>query len=102
MGETLDFFRGRLESMIDLAHPLAVLGTSLPWAQIEADLAATWQRPSRDGTLQQSSRSFAFKRFSAPPAASKGSNLHSSVRNPRQRSRKFPCMAYARQRPAST
>lgn len=54
MGETLDFFRGRLDSMIDLAHPLAVLGTRLPWAQIEADLAATWQRPSREGTLQQS------------------------------------------------
>ena len=38
MGETLDFFRGRLESMIDLQHPLAVLGTRLPWAQIEAEL----------------------------------------------------------------
>ena len=29
MGETLDFFRGRLDSMIDLQHPLAVLGTRL-------------------------------------------------------------------------
>ena len=38
MGETLDFFRGRLDSMIDLQHPLAVLGTRLPWAQIEAAL----------------------------------------------------------------
>ena len=54
MGETLDFFRGRLDSMIDLQHPLAVLGMRLPWAQIEADLAPTWQRPSRDGALQQS------------------------------------------------
>ena len=54
MGETLDFFRGRLDSMIDLQHPLAVLGTRLAWAQIEADLAPTWQRRSRDGALQQS------------------------------------------------
>ena len=54
MGETLDFFRGRLDSMIDLQHPLAVLGTRLPWAQIEAELAPIWQRRSRDGVLQQS------------------------------------------------
>ena len=54
MGETLDFFRGRLDSMIDLQHPLAVLGTRLAWAQIEAELAPIWQRRSRDGALQQS------------------------------------------------
>ena len=54
MGETLDFFRGRLDSMIDLQHPLAVLGTRLPWGQIEAELAPIWQRRWRDGLLQQS------------------------------------------------
>ena len=54
MGETLDFFRGRLDSMIDLQHPLAVLGTRLAWAQIEAEIAPIWQRRSRDGALQQS------------------------------------------------
>ena len=54
MGETLDFFRGRLDSMIDLQHPLAVLGTRLPWAQNEAELAPIWQRCSREGELQQS------------------------------------------------
>ena len=54
MGETLDFFPGRLDSMIDLHHPLAVLGTRLAWAQIEAELAPIWQRRSRDGALQQS------------------------------------------------
>lgn len=54
MGETLDFFRGRLESMIDVTHPLAVLGTRLPWAQIEAELAPIWQRASRQGGVQQS------------------------------------------------
>ena len=54
MGETLDFFRGRLDSMIDLQHPLAVLGTRLSWAQIEAELAPIWHRHSREGVLQQS------------------------------------------------
>ena len=53
MGGTLDFVRGRLDSMIDLQHPLAVLGMRLPWAQIEADLAPTWQRRSRDGEIKQ-------------------------------------------------
>jgi IS5 family transposase len=31
---TDDFFRARLEQMIDLKHPLAVLASRLPWAQI--------------------------------------------------------------------
>ena len=33
---TPDFFRSRLDQMIDLRHPLAVLATRLPWASIEA------------------------------------------------------------------
>jgi transposase, IS5 family len=33
---TNDFFRSRLDQMIDLRHPLAVLATRLPWAAIEA------------------------------------------------------------------
>ena len=33
---TDDFFRSRLDQMIDLRHPLAVLATRLPWAAIEA------------------------------------------------------------------
>ena len=40
--------------MIDLQHPLAVLGTRLAWGQIEAELTPIWQRRSRDGVLQQS------------------------------------------------
>jgi transposase, IS5 family len=35
---TPDFFRSRLDQMIDLKHPLAVLATRLPWASIEAAL----------------------------------------------------------------
>jgi transposase, IS5 family len=34
-----DFFRSRLDAMIDLKHPLAVLATRLPWGAIEAALA---------------------------------------------------------------
>ena len=36
---TPDFFRSRLDAMIDLKHPLAVLSTRLPWAAIEAAVA---------------------------------------------------------------
>ncbi len=28
---TPDFFRARLDTMIDLRHPLAVLATRMPW-----------------------------------------------------------------------
>ncbi|BCQ51758.1 hypothetical protein BLKGLAD_08200 [Burkholderia gladioli pv. gladioli] len=33
---TEDFFRSRLDSMIDLRHALAVLATRMPWAQLAA------------------------------------------------------------------
>ena len=36
---TPDFFRSRLDQMIDLRHPLAVLATRLPWVSIEASVA---------------------------------------------------------------
>ena len=36
---TPDFFRSRLDQMIDLRHPLAVLSTRLPWGSIEAAVA---------------------------------------------------------------
>jgi len=36
---TPDFFRSRLDQMIDLRHPLAVLSSRLPWASIEAAVA---------------------------------------------------------------
>jgi IS5 family transposase len=47
---TPDFFRSRLDQMIDLRHPLAVLATRLPWASIEASVApmlAHQARPAR-------------------------------------------------------
>ena len=51
MTQTVDFFRARLDAMIDLRHPLAVLATRLPWSQIEAELAPIWRRNVREGIL---------------------------------------------------
>lgn len=39
-----DFFRNRLDLMIDLRHPLAVLANRMPWQEIHASLA---QRPAK-------------------------------------------------------
>lgn len=46
---TDDFFRARLEQMIDLKHPLAVLGNRMPWGQIEVALAPAFVRQDREG-----------------------------------------------------
>ena len=55
---TDDFFRARLDQMIDLKHPLAVLAERMPWAQIESALAPAFSRKSRDGTLIEGSDLF--------------------------------------------
>ncbi len=44
---TDDFFRARLEQMIDLRHPLAVPSGRIPWCQIEAALAPRFARKNR-------------------------------------------------------
>jgi IS5 family transposase len=36
---TDDFFRSRIDHMIDLRHPLAVLASRMPWQQIEGSVA---------------------------------------------------------------
>ena len=46
---TADFFRARLDSMIDMRHPLAVLATRIPWAKIEAGLAPLLAHKDRAG-----------------------------------------------------
>jgi IS5 family transposase len=46
---TPDFFRARLDQMIDLKHPLAVLATRLPWAAIEAAVAPRLAHQARPG-----------------------------------------------------
>jgi IS5 family transposase len=44
---TPDFFRARLEGMVDPRHPMVVLAGRLPWAQIEQVLAPHFQRKAR-------------------------------------------------------
>jgi IS5 family transposase len=41
-----DFFRSRLDQMIDLRHPLVVLASRIPWSQLEAALAPAFSRHS--------------------------------------------------------
>ena len=48
---TDDFFRARLDQMIDLHHPLAVLANRLPWPAIEAALAPAFERKNRQGRM---------------------------------------------------
>jgi IS5 family transposase len=44
---TPDFFRARLDGMVDPRHPLVVLTGRLPWAQIEQVLALHFERKAR-------------------------------------------------------
>jgi hypothetical protein len=46
---TDDFFRARLETMIDMRRPLAVLATRMPWKEIEAALAPVLAHKARAG-----------------------------------------------------
>jgi IS5 family transposase len=46
---TDDFFRARLDQMIDLRHPLAVLASRMPWADIEAALTPVFAHCDRKG-----------------------------------------------------
>jgi transposase, IS5 family len=46
---TPDFFRSRLDAMIDLQHPLAVLARRLPWERIEQALAPKFAHRDRAG-----------------------------------------------------
>lgn len=49
MSDTADFFRSRLDQMIDLRHPLAVLASRMPWQEIEASVAQLFARRVRSG-----------------------------------------------------
>lgn len=46
---TDDFFRARLDQMIDLRHALAVLATRMPWDEIEKSLAPAFAHQDRAG-----------------------------------------------------
>jgi hypothetical protein len=44
-----DFFHSRIDQMIDLRHPLAVLASHMPWQEIEASLAKQLAREVKRG-----------------------------------------------------
>ncbi len=44
---TEDFFRARLDHMIDLRHPLCVLSSRMPWQQFEASVSHLFMRKAR-------------------------------------------------------
>jgi len=46
---TEDLLRARLDQMTDMCHPLAVLVTRMPWAEIEASLEPLFAHRSRPG-----------------------------------------------------
>lgn len=48
---TDDFFRSRIDHMIDLRHPLAVLASRMPWQAIEARVAQVFSRKGRAGVV---------------------------------------------------
>jgi IS5 family transposase len=48
---TDDFFRARLDTMIDLRHPMAVLAAKMPWPEIEAALTPALAHRDRKGQL---------------------------------------------------
>jgi transposase, IS5 family len=49
MSDTADFFRARLDEMVDHKHPLVVLSKRLPWGAIEQALAPHFGRKPRPG-----------------------------------------------------
>ena len=51
--ETPDFFRSRIDTMINLSDPLAVLAKRLPWDLIETAVAAKFARQDRVGQTTQ-------------------------------------------------
>jgi len=72
--ETSDFFRSRIDSMINLNDPLAVLAKRLPWELIEATVAAKFERQNRAGQSLDGADLF------GPTAAVVGSRVNTAGR----------------------
>lgn len=53
MSNTADFFRSRLDQMIDLRHPLAVLASRMPWQELAASIAHLFAKAVRAGGARQ-------------------------------------------------
>jgi transposase, IS5 family len=55
---TDDFFRARLDKMIDLTHALTVLASKFSWAPLETALASAFAGKSRDSKIVEGSDLF--------------------------------------------
>lgn len=67
---TEDFFRARLDHMIDLRHPLVVLASRMPWQHLEASVAHLFSRKAHTGVAMPDLDLFG----EAPPPVARQSN----------------------------
>jgi len=49
--QAIDFFRSRIDAMINMNDPLAVLATRLPWRQLEEAVATKFEHQNRTGEI---------------------------------------------------
>ena len=70
--QPIDFFRSRIDAMINLNDPLAVLASRLPWGQIETAVAAKFEREHRAGQILESQDLFGTTATSAIQPAPPG------------------------------
>ena len=80
MVQTSDFFRSRIDAMINLNDPLAVLATRLPWDQLEASVAAKFERQSRTGQVLEGQDLFGPTRVLAGAGISNAGRPKLSIR----------------------
>ncbi len=82
MTDTADFFRSRLDQMIDLRHPLAVLASRMPWQELEASIAHLFAKAVRAGQKIEDVDLFggvvSTQRFPAQVLTSKGNTCEHS------------------------
>ncbi len=84
---TDDFFRARLDGTIDMRHPLVVLATRMPWAEIEATLTPAFARQDRAGRVVEDADLF------GPATQLVGAGVNNAGR-PRLPIRLMVCMLY--------
>ena len=69
---TDDFFRARIDQMIDLRHPLAVLASRMPWQEIEAGVTRLFVRKAHEGVAMPDLDLFGEKPQRKTPASQAG------------------------------
>ena len=72
MTDAADFFRSRLDQMIDLRHPLAILASRMPWQELEANIAGVLASRVRSGKKIEGSDLFGPVSGIAKPGSSGG------------------------------